>query len=589
MQENQKPLWRLEDIFLSDEAWEQGYGEAAQAVSALEERAGALGDLRGLKAALDALFGVSRQVEALLVYAQMKRDQDKRIALYQGMLSRAQALAARAQAAGAFFAPELLALPPEYLEAARKDPALAVYRVYLEDVARQRPHTLSAREEKLMAMAGEVGEGPETIYEMLTDADMEFGQIQDEKGETVRLTQANYIPLMMRGDRRVRKAAFEAMYAAYGRYQATIPAAYAFSVKYDQFEAQARGFESARQMSLFNSHIPLAVYDNLLTAVQGHLDGLNRYLNTNARRLGLDRMTRWDIYAPAAKDFELKLSFEEAVKLVADCLAPLGEDYQQLVLAAPEKGWIDPYERPGKHSGAYAWGTYDSHPYVLLNYHETLDGVLTLAHELGHAMHTHFSSQAQPYPTSDYALFVAEVASTVNEVLVMLALLKRYTQPAQQAYLLNNLLDSYHRTLFRQALFAKFEMETHRLAQAGQALTGESLNKLYAELNRDWYPAVEPCQQIALEWMRIPHFYRAFYVYVYATGFSAATAIAQDLFAGKPGAARGYRAFLSAGCSLTPIEALKLAGVDMESPLPVEKALTLFEELLARYQALPQG
>lgn len=589
MENRQGALWRVEDIFASDQDWEQGFLQAGGAVQALGSLAGTLGEPAGLKAALDHLFDTSRKVEALLVYAQLKRDQDKRAALYQGMLSRAQTLAAQAQAAGAFFAPELLALPPAYLEETQREPKFKNYRVFLDDIARQRPHTLSAREEQLLAMMSEVGEGPETIYEMLTDADMRFPEIEGEDGKTVRLTQANYVPLMMNPDRRVRKAAFEALYDTYGQYQATIPAAYAASVKYDQVQARVRNFASARQMSLFESHIPEKVYDNLLTAVKSHLPALNHYLKVNARRLGLGQMTRWDIYAPAAKGFELKLPFDEAVKLVADCLAPLGEDYQQMVLAAPEKGWLDPYERPGKHSGAYAWGTYDSHPYVLLNYHQTLDGVLTLAHELGHAMHTHFSSASQPYPTSDYALFVAEVASTVNEVLMMLRLLERYPAAGQQAYLLNNLLDSYHRTLFRQALFAKFEWEAHRMAQAGQALTGESLNALYAEINKAWYPAVAPCERIALEWMRIPHFYRAFYVYVYATGFSAATAIARDLFAGKPGAAEGYRAFLSAGSSLPPIEALKMAGVDMEQPEPVERALNLFETLLAKYEGLNEG
>lgn len=581
-----KPLWRTQDIFESNECWETTFHETEKSLEDLKKFGGTLGNKDSLLQALDTYFAINRKIDALLVYAKLKMDEDKRVSLYQGMVSRVESFIAQASAASAFFAPELLALPKEYLDGILSDSTFKQYHVFLSDINRQRPHILSAEEEKILAMTVELEQGPETIFEMLSDADMKFPSVTDKNGKTYSISQASYIHLLQEPDRDLRKAVFDAYYSVYAGLMSTIPAIYASSVKFDVFNARVRNFASAREQSLFASQIPVTVYDNLIEQAESRLEPLNRYLKINARRAGLSEMYRWDMYIPAVRDFALSMSFEEALELVADSLAPLGEDYQAMLRSSLEKGWIDPFERPGKHSGAYSWGTYDSHPYVLMNYQEDLDSILTLAHELGHSMHTYFSNTKQPFPTSDYSLFVAEVASTVNEVLVLLRLLDVYTAPEQQAFLLDHLLHNYLSTLFRQTLFARFEKETHAMAERGEALTGESLNALYAEINKQYYPAVEPCDAIAMEWMRIPHFYSAFYVYVYATGFSAATAIAQDLYNKKPGAAEGYRAFLSTGSSLPPIEALKLAGIDMESPEPVSRALDLFESLLSRYEKL---
>lgn len=578
--------WRTQDLFESDAHWEDAFEAVQGDIDALSACAGTLGSRAGLLHALTCLFAMNRRVEALFVYAQLKRDEDKRVNLYQGMLSRMHALSAQAEAAGAFLAPELLALDASWLENLQEDPDFRRYRVYLEDIARQRPHTLSPEGEHLLAMAREAGEAPRTIYELLTDADIRFPMLKGSQDEPIPLTQASYVPLLMSPDKALRERAFEAYYGTMGRFASTISAAYEASVKFDLFLARARHYQSARHMSLFQDRIPERVYDNLLSTVESRLEGLTRYLNLKARRLGLEKMRWCDIYAAPAEHFDLKLPYEEALGLVADCLAPLGHDYQALLREAGTGGWIDPFERPGKHPGAYSFGSYDCHPYVLMNYRENLESVLTLAHELGHSLHTHYSNHAQPYPTANYSLFVAEVASTVNEVLVLLSLLARHPEREAQAMLHCVLLDSYRSTLFRQCMFARFEMESHAMAEAGEALTEESLNALYQGILTRYSPQVEPCPQIKWEWMRIPHFYSAFYVYVYATGFSAATAIARRLFDGVPGAREAYRTFLCTGCSLPPIEALKLAGIDMEDPASISGAMDLFDRLVDGYEAL---
>ncbi len=576
--------WKLEDIFGSNDMWEEAFRRAARAVPDLKRFEGRLSQMDVLEAACRETFALERELEALFAYARMRRDEDNGVSLYQGMADRAQTLFTDFGTAASFIAPELLSHKEEYLEEAMHAPALSDYRMFLDGIIRRRAHTLSKEEERVVAMAGEMGASPSTIYDMLTDADLKFPKISGEDGEEVELTHANYIPLMMSRDRNVRKGAFEALYGTYASFSAAIPAIYAASVKSDMFSARTGKFVTCLEAALYPDNIDLSVYKNLISAVHNHLPGLNRYLTINARALGLSEMHMYDVYAPATKGFDINISFDKAYDLVVDCLKVLGEDYQEVLRRAKDERWIDPYPNVGKSSGAYSWGTYDSHPYVLLNYAETLDGLQTVAHEMGHSMHTFYSAKAQPFPLAEYSLFVAEVASTVNEVLVLMELLERYPEKDAQAYLLNNLLDSYRTTLFRQTQFAEFEMRSHEMAEGGEPLNADTLNREYGAINALYYHSLVQDEEIRCEWMRIPHFYRAFYVYKYATGFSAAMALASKIRREGAPAVEAYKKFLSAGCSLYPIEALKLAGIDMSKPEPVEEALAMFEQLVERYE-----
>lgn len=578
--------WRLEDIFESNEAWEAAYARAVADVKLLSAYRQKLSDKEAVLSLLNAFFQLRRICEALFVYARMRRDEDNSLPIYQGFSDRAINLDVDFQSASAFIAPELLAQEEGYLESLIADAAFVEYTAYLEKMLRDRPHTLSQAEETLVAMTGEMGAAPDTIYSMLADADMKFPVIKGEGGEDVELTHANYIPLVMSRDRTVREAAYTALYTTYKTFSSTIPAIYAASVKADVFYARAAKFPSCRAARLHQDAIPEAVYDNLISAVNDHLPKMNRFVEINAKLIGLKKPAMYDLYVSAVSDFDIKLPFDEAYKLSVDCLKDLGADYQETLKRAREERWIDAFANTGKTSGAYSWGTYDSHPYVLMSYNEDFESIQTIVHELGHAMHSYFSNESQPYPKADYSLFVAEVASTVNEVLLLFELMERYEEREAQAFLLNRLLESYRGTLFRQTQFAEFEKETHAMAERGEPLTFESLGALYARINAKYYTSVQQDPLIAAEWMRIPHFYRAFYVYQYATGFSAAMALAKGIREeGAPAVAR-YRKFLSAGGSVTPIEALKYAGIDMAKKEPVENALKLFDELVERYEAV---
>lgn len=577
--------WRLEDIYPSNVCWEQEYADVSGSLETLSAFSGHLHDRSVLLDLLTQSFETRLRAEKLYVYAKMRRDEDNNAAVYQALVDRAQALDVSLSATLSFLAPELLALPEADLLSAAESPGFAPYRAYLRALSRQRPHTLSAKEERIVAMAGELGAAPDTIYSLLTDADMKYQPINFPDGTSHEVTQGSFIPLMMNREQSVREAAFASLYEGYKAYSATIPAIYAASVKADLFSSRTANFESALGAALFPDEIPTAVYDNLIEIIHRHLPGLNRLVMLNARQNGIEHPSMVDLYVPVSLGFDVKLPFDEAYELMCDCLSVLGEDYLSVLHTAKQERWIDPFETSGKSSGAYSWGTYDTHPYVLLNYHEDLDGLLTLAHEMGHSLHSHLSNQNQPYPTAGYSLFVAEVASTVNEVLVLLELLDRHPSKAAQAYLLHNLLDGFRTTVFRQTMFAEFERESHRLAEMGEALTGESLNTLYGALNAKYYHSIRQNPLIAYEWMRIPHFYSAFYVYKYATGFSIATAIARAIREQGTPAVQKYKAFLSAGSSVPPIEALKLADIDMSTTAPIEQALTLFESLLDRYEA----
>ena len=578
--------WKLEDLVENDQAWQRQAGKVAQQTAQITEFEGKLGELSQLQACLDLLYGARQSADQLYAYARMRRDEDNSAAQYQALTDQAQGLLVKLGTASAYVVPELLALEESVLDGYIQNDALRIYRVDLMEVKRQRPHTLSAEGEKLVAMTGEMGSTASNAFDMLTDADMSFPEIEDENGHMVPVTHGNYSTYRMNRDRDVRRRAFESMHGTYKNFENTIPAIYSGSVKGDLFYAQAAKHASAMDSALFPDAIPTSVYHNLVAAVRASLGDLHRYVSLCADLNGIADPQMYDIYLPAVKEFEINLPFDEAYDLVVDCLEPLGAEYQNQLRAAKAERWIDVYESKGKSSGAYSWGVYGCHPFVLLNHNDNLDGLLTVAHEMGHAMHSFYSNAAQPYPTADYSLFVAEVASTVNEVLVMLELLNRYKEPAAQQYLLYNLLESFRTTVFRQTMFAEFEQKSHDMAEAGEALTADSLNAVYDQLNRDYYAPIGQPDLMRYEWMEIPHFYRAFYVYQYATGFSAAMALATKIRTEGESAVAQYKKFLQSGSSVTPIEALKLAGVDMSSPEPVRQALSEFSRLLARFESV---
>ncbi|MBQ8955263.1 MAG: oligoendopeptidase F [Clostridia bacterium] len=582
-----RDTWKLEDIYPTQEAWEADFKKASELLAAFPAYEGRLGGLETLKEALCAATEINRLGESLYTYARMKRDEDNRKTEYQALSERAQSLLVQGETAMAFVQPELLAQPADYLQKAAAAPGFEDYRVQLQEIERQRPHTLSAAEERLIAMTGDMGAAPDTIFSMLSDADMKFPKVPGEDGELVELTHSSYIPLMMSRDRAVRRAAFAGMYETHKAFSATIPAIYGASVKSDVFYARAGRHESTLAARLFPDAVPEAVYTSLIETVHRHVDKLGQYMTRKGEQIGVDDMGMEDVYVPAVEGFDIKLPFDEAYALMIDCLSPLGEDYQAVLKKAREERWIDVYENAGKSSGAYSWGTYDSHPFVLMNYHPSLDSLLTIAHEMGHSMHSYYSNAAQPYTTAGYSLFVAEVASTTNECLVLMELMERYRDDKKaQAFIIAQLLENFRGTVFRQTMFAEFEREAHAMAERGEPLTVESLNGLYAGLNARYYPTVRQNELIAYEWMRIPHFYRAFYVYKYATGFSAAMALASGIRReGAPAVAR-YRKFLSLGCSMHPIDLLKVAGVDMSDPASVEAALTEFDALVDKYLEL---
>lgn len=584
---NLRDTWRLEDMYASQEAWEADYKKAEALLKAFSAFEGKLGDADELKKALDAYFDANRLVENLFTYARMRRDEDNRKSEYQALTDRAQSLMVKLGTATAFVQPELLEQSADYLRGVMDEDAFCDYRVFLNEIERQRPHTLSAAEERIVAMTGEMGSAPDTIYSMLSDADMKFPTIEGEDGQPVEITHSGYIPLVMSRNRAVRRAAFEGLYSTYKNYSATIPAIYASSVKADVFYAHVAKHESALAARLFPDAVPEEVYTNLIESVHRHLPVLNEYVARKGEQIGVADMGMEDVYVPACEGFDIKLPFDEAYELMMSCLHPLGGDYQAVLRRAREERWIDPFENVGKSSGAYSWGTYDSHPYVLMNYKPGLDSLLTIAHEMGHSMHSYYSNHTQPYTDAGYSLFVAEVASTTNEVLVLLELMERYQgNDEAQAYLIAQLLENFRTTVFRQTMFAEFEREAHAMAERGEPLTVETLNGVYGRLNAEYYTAVKQDPLIAYEWMRIPHFYRAFYVYKYATGFSAAMALATGIRKeGAPAVAR-YKKFLSLGGSMHPIDLLKVAGVDMSDPASVETALSAFDELVRKYLEL---
>ncbi|WP_205079564.1 oligoendopeptidase F [Pelotomaculum sp. FP] len=580
--------WRLEDIYASDAEWERDFQKLRIMVKEIQAFKGRLGESPGvLLETLRAEERLQQLNEKIYAYARMRRDEDNTNSIYQAMTDRADSLSTEAQTAVSFILPEILALPEETLAGFRRaERGLDLYEFAFEEIMRQKDHTLSPAEERIIAQAGEVTEAPSNIFKMVNNADITFEPIEDEKGARVEVTHGRYTRLMESRDRRVRRDAFTSMYSSYHKLRNTLAATLSSSVRRDIFYARVRRHPSALQASLFEDNIQPQVYDNLIETVRRNNGAMQRYVDLRRRRLGLDQLHMYDLYVSLAGEVDWDISYAESVEIIKQALAPLGSFYGEIMARGLAAGWVDIYENKGKSSGAYSWGPYGTHPYILMNYQNNLSNLFTLAHELGHAMHSYFAFNAQPYIYAHYKIFTAEVASTVNECLLMDYLLKTVTDRDKKLYLLNHYLEQFRGTVFRQTMFAEFEKIIHARVEAGEALTPDLLGEIYHQLNLDYYgPGIVVDRDIDMEWARIPHFYEAFYVYKYATGFSAAVALSRQILTeGEPAVAR-YLDFLRSGGSGYPLDLLKAAGVDLSAPLPVQEGLDLFTILLDQVEA----
>ncbi|CAB3394947.1 oligoendopeptidase F [Kyrpidia spormannii] len=579
--------WKLEDLYPDDQAWEREFQDVQSRLGEVEAfRGRVLESAETLLAVLRLEDDLSLKLERLYAYSHMRKDEDTTNSTYLALADRAQGLAARLAGAFSFVVPEILAgdvgVVQGYIDS-HSD--LALYRHKLDDILRRKPHVLSAAEEAILAQVSEIAQGPTTIFSMVDDADLRLPTIRDEQGQEVELTKGRYSQFLESQDRRVRQDAFTAFYAAYKERLNTLSATYHASVKKDVFYARVRKYGSSLEAALDDDRVPVEVYDNLIAAVHEFLPALHRYLRLRKKVLGLNDLHMYDLYVPLVPEIHREVSFDEAKKTVLEGLAPMGEEYLGVMRDAFASRWVDVHENRGKRGGAYSWGAYGTHPYVLLNWQPNIDNVFTLAHEMGHAMHSHYTYAHQPYVYGGYSIFVAEVASTCNESLLLHHLLKNTPDEAMRRYLLNHHLEQFRTTVFRQVMFAEFEKLTHEAVEAGHALTSDWMCDTYRRLNETYYGAEAVIdEQIAWEWARIPHFYTAFYVYKYATGFSAATALSRRILEEGEPAVRRYLDFLSAGSSDYPLEVLAKAGVDMRSPEPVRQALQVFEETVAELE-----
>lgn len=584
-----KDTWNLESIYANNELWEEDYAALEKDAAEFAKLKGAIeADVSKIPAVLDAYYGLHRRLSKLSVYARMRFDQDTTDSTYQTMSAKIGSLGVKIGAASAFVEPEILSYSKEQLEAAEKEnERTAYYGRKIEEMLRGQEHTLDAEKEELLAAAGDMAEAPDDIFSVLMNADMKYPDIVLEDGTHLPLTNSTYISYMESPDRAVREGAFKTLYGQIASLKNTFAAIYRGNLKQAKFYAQSRKYSSARAMYLADSNVPESVYDNLLSAVHEALPMMYRYVAVRKKVLGVDKLHMYDVYTPIVAAQNQTYEFEQAKQMVLEALKPMGEDYLSHAREGLENRWIDIYPNKGKKGGAYSWGCYDSQPFILLNYTKNLDSVFTLIHEMGHSIHSYYSRTAQDYAYSDYKIFVAEVASTCNECLLMHDLLEKTTDKEQRKYLLNHYLDSFKGTLFCQTMFAEFEKTAHDYCAQGKPLTAEALSQMYLELNQKYFgPDMEKDEEIAYEWMRIPHFYTPFYVYQYATGYSAAVALsAKILKEGKP-AVDAYMSFLKGGESKDPIDLLKMAGVDMTTEKPVADALALFGELVAELEAL---
>ena len=580
--------WELESLFATDEDWEDAYAETEDRLADLAAYEGrATESAETLLATLETREDLLRRVSNVASYARMRRDEDTTDQHYQALTARAGTLATDARSAASFIEPALQSLTREELDAmVEEEPELDRYEHYFDDVLRMKPHTRSAEIEELLADLGEVTGASSEVYEMLTNADMGFPAVEDEDGEPVEISLSNFTTLQKRPNREFRREVYEEFYDEWQSVRNAVGAAHRNSVKTDVKLAEARHYDTAREAALDGANIPIEVYDTLVEIVRDNLDVLHRHADLKRENLGVDELRMWDLYMPMVDSESPDVPYEEAKEHVIEAVAPLGDEYQNRLSEGLDSRWVDVYENRGKRSGAYSGGTYDSQPYILMNYQEDIDSMYTLAHELGHSLHSQLASESQPYVYGDYEIFVAEVASTVNEALLTHHLLDTVENETFRRHVLNEYLERFRATLVRQTMFAEFEMKTHELAAEGEALTPDRLDDIYGGLKADYYEPAAVDDRISREWMRIPHFYRAFYVYQYSTGISAAVALAEGIREEGEAAAKPYRDFLASGSHGYPIELLREAGVDMRTAEPVESALAAYDDALTEFDKL---
>ena len=575
--------WAIEDLYENDELWSKDAEQIRRQIEEIGKFKGTLThDPEILLDFLDTYSSLLRRYEKVHVYANQKLHENTKNSLYQKLSGEAKVLQNQINSATAFAEPEILELEEKTLKQWMKEnEKLLFYERFLEKILKKKPHTLAAEQEEILARAGEMGQAPYQIYAMFQNADLTFGIVKDEKGDEVALSIGRFLVLEESRDRNVRKEAFEVFYRSYQNFKNTLAAVFDANVRQAVFFAKEHHYDSSRAYYLDDSAIPISVYDQLIDTVHRKMSLMHRYVSLRKKILELPEMHMYDVYVPLTKEVKKEYTFEEAKQTVLEGLKVLGEEYSTILKKGMESRWIDIYENEGKRTGAYSWGAYGTHPYVLLNFNGNLADVFTLAHEMGHALHSYFSDKAQPYLYAGYKIFVAEVASTCNEALLIHYLLEHSKDKAEKMYLINDFLDKFKGTVFRQTMFAEFEKITHAAVEAGEVMTAERLCEIYYELNQTYFGEnMVSDPEIAMEWARIPHFYTPFYVYQYATGFSAAIAISQKILNKEPQAVENYLKFLSSGDSMDPIELLKICGVDMTTPKPIEDALKVFESYL---------
>ncbi len=579
--------WKLEDLFENQQSWDKEYKQVNELVKEISLYEGKLTDAASIKTCFELEDKLSLHTERLYVYANMRHHEDMAAPTYMSLSDKAKKLSVQVGEATSFITPEILSLSEEQLKSFIADPNLSAYKFTLTEMLRQKPHVLSKPEEALMAQVGNLSQAPNTIFSMLNNADMKFPKVKDEHGEEIELTHGRYIQFLESRDRDVRRNGFQAMYTTYSKQKNTLAATLSANVTKNIFYARARKYPSVLEMSLSNDNIPAEVYSNLINTIHEHLPLLHRYMKLRKKLLKVDELHMYDLFTPLVDEYKMDISYEQAKQTVTESLKPLGDSYMNVLGQGLEEGWIDVYENEGKRSGAYSWGAYGTHPYVLLNHKDNLNSMFTLTHEMGHALHSYHSDQALGYRDAQYTIFLAEVASTLNEALLMDYMLNKSTDPKEKMYLLTYYADQFRTTVFRQTMFAEFEKIIHETVERGESLTPQELSKIYYELNVKYHgPEMTVDQDIEMEWARIPHFYTSFYVYKYATGFSAATSFAKQILdEGQPAVDR-YLGFLQSGGSDYSINILQQAGVDMSSPQPISQAMEVFKGLIGQMEQL---
>lgn len=582
----EKYKWQIDKMYSTKEAIEKDIEKVKEFISKAKEYKGKLAESKeNLYEALNRSEKASKLLQNLYVYTHMKQHEDTRINENQSSATKTDMLATELSMATSYLVPEIIAIEDEKLKVYLEDDKLSFYEKHIKDILREKPHTLTEREEEILAAVSDLSGVPENVYEMLSFADLEFPEIEDEEGNKVRLTHSNYSVFLKSKNQRVRKDAFESMYSVYDKYKNTFASTLYGGIKGEIFYAKTRKYKSALEASLFQDDISVDVYNNLIDAVDENLDSLNKYIDLKKKFLGLNEIHMYDLYVPLTDKFDMKVTYEEAQKIILEALKPLGEDYLEIIKTAFNDNWIDVYENEGKQGGAYSWGSYDSHPYILMNYKDDLNSLFTLIHELGHSVHSYYSKKTQPYLYSGYKIFVAEVASTLNELLLINYLLEKSTSKEETVYLLNYYIEQFRSTVYRQTMFAEFEKLTHESVESGEPLTAKEFTEIYYKLNEKYYGKSSVVdEQIGLEWARIPHLYSNFYVYKYATGFSAASALSSLILEQGQPAVDKYIEFLKSGGSDYPLNQLRAAGVDMEKKEAVDDALQIFRDLVDRLE-----